>query len=147
NPMIPPRVSVDVVRERIGQYADKKATAEERYAIYRDLIGFLPPRIEARINVTGALDPELLDLQERMRARAMYPKCFDVKTSQLVLFGMVLVERNDAAPLHGIAARRAGATWEEMQAVVSLAFLFRGLLAGQRGGGGLCNRAEGGGGR
>jgi len=71
--MIPPRVSVDVVRERIGHYADKKATAEERYAIYKELIGFLPPRIEARINVTGALDPELLDLQERMRARAASP--------------------------------------------------------------------------
>jgi len=57
--MIPPRVSVDIVRERIGTYADKEHTAEERYAIYKDLIGFLPPRIEARINVTGALDPEL----------------------------------------------------------------------------------------
>ena len=56
--MIPPRVNVDIVRERIGTYADKQHTAEERFAIYRELIGFLPPRIEARINVTGALDPE-----------------------------------------------------------------------------------------
>ena len=94
--MIPPRVSVDIVRERIGPYADKKASAEDRYAIYRDLIGFLPPRIEARINVTGALDPELLDLQEKMRARAMYPKCFDVKTSQLMLFGMLLPNHGGA---------------------------------------------------
>ena len=53
--------------------------------------------------MTGALDPELLDLQEQMRARAMYPKCFDVKTSQLMLFGMLLMDMNDAAPLHGIA--------------------------------------------
>ena len=106
--MIPPRVSVDIVRERIGAYADKAQTADQRYQIYKELIGFLPPRIEARINVTGALDPELLDLQERMRARAMYPKCFDVKTSQLMLFGMLLMDMNDAAPLHGIAARRAG---------------------------------------
>jgi 4-carboxymuconolactone decarboxylase len=120
--MIPPRVSVEVVRERIGTYADKEQTAEQRYDIYKELIGFLPPRIEARINVTGALDPQLLDLQEKMRAHAMYPKCFDVKTVQLMLFGMLLMDLNDAAPLHGIAARRAGATWEEMQAVVSLAF-------------------------
>ena len=111
-------------------------------AIYRELIGFLPPRIEARINVTGALDPELLDLQERMRARAMYPKCFDVKTAQLMLFGMLLMDMNDAAPLHGIAARRAGATWEEMQAVVSLAFLFRGLSAANRGAELLANIAK-----
>src|ERR1700682_1797351 len=131
--MIPPRVSVDVVRERIGAYADKEQSAEQRTAIYKELIGFVPPRIEARINVTGALDPKLLDLQERMRAHAMYPKCFDVKTAQLMLFGMLLMDMNDAAPLHGIAARRAGATWEEMQAVVSLAFLFRGLSGGHRG--------------
>src|SRR5262245_58565268 len=92
--MIPPRVSVDIVRERIGSYADKQQTAEERFAIYKDLIGFIPPRIEARINVTGALDPKLLDLQEQMRAHAMYPKCFDVKTSQLMLFGMLLMDMN-----------------------------------------------------
>jgi hypothetical protein len=33
------------------------------------LIGFLPPRIEARIKVTGALNPELLD--NRMAALGM----------------------------------------------------------------------------
>ena len=140
--MIPPRVSVEVVRERIGTYADKEQTAEQRYDIYKELIGFLPPRIEARINVTGALDPQLLDLQEKMRAHAMYPKCFDVKTVQLMLFGMLLMDLNDAAPLHGIAARRAGASWEEMQAVVSLAFLFRGLSAANRGAELLANIAK-----
>ena len=40
---------------------------------------------------------------------------------------------SDAAQLHAIAARRAGASWEEMQAVVSLCFLFRGLPAANRG--------------
>jgi 4-carboxymuconolactone decarboxylase len=140
--MIPPRVSVEVVRERIGTYADREQTAEQRYDIYKELIGFLPPRIEARINVTGALDPQLLDLQEKMRAHAMYPKCFDVKTVQLMLFGMLLMDLNDAAPLHGIAARRAGASWEEMQAVVSLAFLFRGLSAANRGAELLANIAK-----
>ena len=140
--MIPPRVSVEVVRERIGTYADREQTAEQRYDIYKELIGFLPPRIEARINVTGALDPRLLDLQEQMRAHAMYPKCFDVKTAQLMLFGMLMMDLNDAAPLHGIAARRAGATWEEMQAVVSLAFLFRGLSAANRGAEILANIAK-----
>lgn len=140
--MIPNRVNVDIVRERIGTYADTKQTAEARYDIYKELIGFLPPRIEARINVTGALDPELLDLQEKMRAHAMYPKCFDVKTSQLMLFGMLLMDLNSAAPLHGIAARRAGATWEEMQAVVSLCFLFRGLSAANQGAELLANIAK-----
>ena len=140
--MIPPRVSINAVREKIGPYADQQQSAEQRSEIYKELIGFVPPRIEARINVTGALDPALLDLQERMRAHAMYPKCFDVKTAQLMLFGMLLMDMNDAAPLHGIAARRAGATWEEMQAVVSLAFLFRGLSAANRGAELLANIAK-----
>jgi alkylhydroperoxidase/carboxymuconolactone decarboxylase family protein YurZ len=97
------------------------------------LIGFVPPRIEARLAVTGALDPTLLDLQEKMREHAMYPKCFDVKTAQLMLFGMLLMDMSDAAQLHAIAARNAGATWDEMQGVVSLCFLFRGLPAANRG--------------
>ncbi len=87
--MIPPRVNLDAVRQRIGAYADKRESAEARSAIYQQLVGFVPPRIEARINVTGALDPELLDMQEKMRAHAMFPKCFDVKTAQLMLFGML----------------------------------------------------------
>ena len=130
---LPPRIDTEVVRESIGVYADRTASIEERKAIYHDLLGFVPPRIEARIAVTGALDPKLLDLQEKLRGHAMYPKCFDVKTAQLMLFGMLLMDMSDAAQLHGIAARRAGATWEEMQAVVSLCFLFRGLPAANRG--------------
>jgi len=139
---LPPRIDAKAVRERIGAYADKVATIDERNAIYRDLIGFVPPRIEARMAVTGALDPSLLDLQERMREHAMYPKCFDVKTAQLMLFGMLLMDMSDAAQLHAIAARRAGASWEEMQAVVSLCFLFRGLPAANRGAEILANVAK-----
>ncbi len=140
--MLPNRIDKDVVEKKIGTYADPNATLDERNAIYRDLIGFVPPRIEARMAVTGALDPKLLDLQEQMRAHAMYPKCFDVKTAQLMLFGMLLMDMNDAAVLHGIAARRAGATWEEMQAVISLCFLFRGLSAANRGAELLANIAK-----
>ncbi|OVZ55630.1 carboxymuconolactone decarboxylase [Pigmentiphaga sp. NML080357] len=117
----------------MGSYADESQSIENRAEFYKDLVGFLPPRIEARFHVTGALDPEILRLQEEMRAHAMYPGCFDVKTAQLMLFGMLLMDLSDAAVLHGIAARKAGASWEEMQAVVSLCFLFRGLSAANRG--------------
>ncbi|ADW21774.1 carboxymuconolactone decarboxylase [Thermus scotoductus SA-01] len=100
---------------------------------YRELIGFVPPRIQARTDLLARLDPETLRMQEELRARLMYPKCFDVKTSQLMLFGMLLMDLSDAARLHAIAARRAGATYEELNAVVGLAFLFRGLPAANRG--------------
>jgi alkylhydroperoxidase/carboxymuconolactone decarboxylase family protein YurZ len=63
----------------------------------------------------------------------MYPEGVDQKTVQLLLFGMLLMDMNDAATTHGLAARRAGATWPELQAVVSLCYLFRGLPAANRG--------------
>lgn len=109
------------------------AELEEMRQRYVDLIGFVPPRIQARTDLLGRLDPELLAMEEAIRARAMYPACFDVKTAQLMLFGMLLVQLADAAHLHARAALRAGATWEELSAVVNLAFLFRGLSAANRG--------------
>lgn len=140
--MLPKRIDRDIVDKKIGRYADDKISMEERLSIYKELIGFVPPRIEARMAVSGALDPEIVELQEAMRKHAMYPKCFDVKTSQLMLFGMLLMDLSDAAILHGIAARRADATWEEMQAVVNLVFLFRGLSAANRGAEVLANIAQ-----
>ncbi len=140
--MLPPRIDTKAVQAAMGAYADKKETLEQRAAIYQELIGFVPPRIEARLNVTGALDPEMVDLQERMREHGMYPKCFDTKTAQMMLFGMLLMDMSDAAQLHAIAARRAGASWEEMQAVINLCFLFRGLPAANRGAEILANVAK-----
>lgn len=138
--MTPP--DEDVIESAIGPYADQAQPLEERRAFYEDLLGFVPPRIRARLAVTGALDPELLAMQEALRAHAMYPSCFDTKTAQLMLFGMLLMDLSDAALLHAIAARRAGASWEELQAVVSLCFLFRGLSAANRGAEILANIAQ-----
>ena len=41
---LPPRIDAKAVRERVGPYADTVASLDERTAIYRDLIGFVPPR-------------------------------------------------------------------------------------------------------
>ncbi len=112
-------------------------------APYAELIGFVPPRIMARTELGARLDPELLRLEEAVRLRAMYPACFDTKTAQLMLFGILLALMGDAARLHAIAARRAGASWEELHAVVGLAFLFRGLPAANLGAEILLKLAEG----
>jgi len=100
---------------------------------YVELLGFVPPRIQARTDLLARVDPELLAMQEDLRRHCMYPACFDVKTAQLMLFGMLLMNLQDAARLHGLAAYRAGATVEELSAVVNLAFLFRGLSAANLG--------------
>jgi len=128
--MTSPRSSAVAAAQRsIGIEVDPQQL-ERRAERYLDLVGIVPPRIEARLNITGALDPEMLDLQERIRGHGMYPKSFDVKTAQLMLFGMLLMDPSDAATLHALAARRGGATWHELQDVVSLCFLSRRLPGG-----------------
>ncbi len=109
------------------------AELEEIRQRYVELIGFVPPRIQARTDLLARLDPEFLSMQETIRKYAMYPQSFDTKTAQLMLFGMLLVLLSDAAHLHARAARRSGASWEELSAVVNLAFLFRGLPAANLG--------------
>ena len=119
-PSLPPRQISDEQVEMYRQF-------------YEELIGFVPPRIQARTDFLARVDPELLAKQEEIRRYCMYPEVFDVKTTQLMLFGMLLMTLSDAARLHGLAAYRAGATFEELSAVVGLAFLFRGLPAANLG--------------
>lgn len=126
---MPDHVSSTVLPPR--QIPDEKVEAYRE--VYVELLGFVPPRIQARTDLLARLDPELLAMQEALRRHCMYPTCFDTKTAQLMLFGMLLVHLQDAARLHAIAAYRAGATLEELSAVVNLAFLFRGLSAANLG--------------
>jgi alkylhydroperoxidase/carboxymuconolactone decarboxylase family protein YurZ len=106
---------------------------EEYRGAYIELLGFVPPRIQARTDLLARMDPELLAMQEELRRRCMYPDCFDTKISQLMLFAILLTNLQDAAKLHALAAYRAGATFEELSAVVNLVFLFRGLSAANLG--------------
>jgi 4-carboxymuconolactone decarboxylase len=113
--------------------ADKPQSIEEFRATYEELVGFVPPRVAARFDVLTHTDPELLLAQERLRNLAMNPAALDQKTVQLILFGILHAKLSDAAKLHGLAALRAGATWEELRAVIDLAFLFTGFSAANRG--------------
>jgi 4-carboxymuconolactone decarboxylase len=88
---------------------------------YAELFGTLPPLPAARFTFSGEVNPEFLRHTERLRAHAFYSDVFDVKTTHLILFGMLLVEHNAAAQVHALAARRAGASWQELHKVVELA--------------------------
>ena len=97
--------------------------------IYEELIGFTPPRIKHRIRAGLECDPELLDMVEALRSKAMYPDTMDVKTVQMILFGILLSHVSPASEFHGRAAKQAGASKKELHDVAGLAFLFRGLPA------------------
>ena len=89
---------------------------------YADLFGTLPALPAGRFAFSGDMNPEFLRTAEELRAQAFYNKSFDMKTTQLILFGMLLVEHNQiAAQQHALAVRRAGASWEELHTVIELA--------------------------
>ena len=93
---------------------------------YVKLFGFLPPLPAARFEFSGEVNAEFLRRAEQLREHAFYSDVFDVKTTNLMLFGMLLVEHNQAAQMHALAARRAGAT-----------------VGGAAQGGGACRRDAG----
>jgi alkylhydroperoxidase/carboxymuconolactone decarboxylase family protein YurZ len=105
------RVATDDLPDDLKKFRDS----------YVELFGALPQLPAARFAFSGETDPEALRLIERLRAHAFYSDVFDVKTTNLMLFGMLLVEHHPAAQMHALAARRAGASWQELHKVVELA--------------------------
>lgn len=82
---------------------------------YAELFGFVPPLPAAKFEFSADIDPEALLLAEQLRTHAFYPDVFDAKTTQLMLFGMLLALGVGAARFHALATRQAGANWEELQ--------------------------------
>jgi 4-carboxymuconolactone decarboxylase len=104
---------------------EKKETAPQSRQVSRHIckaVGTLPPLPAARFEFSGEVNPEFLHLSEKMRAHSFYSDVIDGKTTQLILFGMLLVEHNPiGAQAHANAARRLGASWKELHKVVELA--------------------------
>lgn len=88
---------------------------------YKEMFGEVPPLPTAKFAFSGEIDPAALRLAEQFRAHAFSNTVFDAKATQLLLFGMLLATGSPAAHHHAHAARRAGASWEELHQVVELA--------------------------
>ena len=102
---------------------------------YVEMFGVLPPLPAARFAFSGEVNPEFLRLSEQLRAQAFYNDVLDAKTTQLILFGMLLAEHNPVgAQAHAAAARRAGASWEELHTVMQLAAATGALWPANNGG-------------
>ncbi len=96
---------------------------------YKHILGFVPDRIHSRIALGIQTAPEMTEGIEHLRAQLLEPQALDLKTSQLMAFGMLLMNLSQAAENHAVAALRAGATVQELQAVAGIAFVFRGIPA------------------
>ncbi len=80
-----------------------EAQVREDRDYYIGLPGFVLPPIK-RALICSRADPELLAMQEQLRCHCMYPKAFDVKTTPLVLFGMLRMGSQDTVKLPAMAA-------------------------------------------
>lgn len=96
---------------------------------YKHILGFVPERIHSRITLGIETAAEMTEGIEKLRAQLLEPEALDLKTSQLMAFGMLLMNLSQAAENHAVAALRAGATVEELQATAGIAFVFRGIPA------------------
>src|SRR3979411_907911 len=120
--------------------ADKKDLPQDLpddLAAFRDsyvaLFGALPALPSARFEFSGETDPQALRLIEQLRAHAFHSAALHIKTPNLLLSGMLLVEHHPAAQMHALAARRAGASWLELHKVVELASATRALAPANHG--------------
>jgi alkylhydroperoxidase/carboxymuconolactone decarboxylase family protein YurZ len=102
---------------------------------YVEMFGTLPALPAARFEFSGEINPEFLRVSEQLRKGAFYSDVLDMKTTQLILFGMLLAEHNPVgAGAHAAAARKAGASWEELHTVMQLAAATGALWAANNGG-------------
>ena len=101
---------------------------------YAQMFGEVPPLPKAKFEFSSDIDPEALLLVEKLRAHAFYNDVFEMKTTQLMLFAMLLVEGSGAAKFHALAARQSGATWKELHKVMELATAVSALGAANKGG-------------
>ena len=122
---------IEELRERLAQLPLLGPSAAGAESVYRELIGFVPPCSNARNGAT--LEQRLCGLHEQMRIRELTPASTQTKTVHLMLLAMLLNEHGTNAVAQGIAARRAGASWDELRGVVRLVFLLHGLPGANRG--------------
>lgn len=93
---------------------------------YLDMLGFVPPKVAARLADMSVQEPEMLRAQEAARAIALETPHLDRVTVQLILVAVLGVQLRDATALHVAAALRAGATEAQVRAALALAYVFGG---------------------
>lgn len=99
---------------------------------YREMFGFVPGFVEARQAEQGALHPEFVDALEQMRLVAFQNPALDDATKQLIAFAVLVSHIRPAAVNHAVGARRAGASWEQINAAAEIATTLGALGPGNR---------------
>lgn len=101
---------------------------------YVDPFGEMPPIPKDRLETGAVLAPDLNLAAEEARKSALFSDVFDEKTAQLFVVAIMAGSGSAGLPWHVRAARRYGATWDELYKVVEIASFFKGFGALQDGG-------------
>jgi 4-carboxymuconolactone decarboxylase len=125
------RFRIDELRQRLAQMPPESRTAEQRDAVYRELIGIVPPLL--REPDQQSLPLPLRGLHQQMHATGSLPQAMETRAAHLTLLAMMLMNHGTGALMQAVAARRAGASWDDLHHLVDLAFLLFGLPAVDRG--------------
>lgn len=101
---------------------------------YIEPFGEMPPIPKDRLERGATLAPDLTLAAEEARKSALFSGIFDEKTAQLFVIAIMAGSGSPGLPWHIRAARRYGASWDELYKVVEIAYFFKGFGALQEGG-------------
>ncbi len=101
---------------------------------YVESFGEFPPLPSQRMALGAEIAPEFTQVAEEFRAQALYSDVLDKKTSQLLAFCLLVSRASAGSYWHAKAARKYGATWQELHKVMEIAALMTGVGAMNEGG-------------
>lgn len=111
--------------------AEIEAYAEPYYVAP---FGTMPPIPGERLETGAEIAPAYTLACEEARKSALFSDVFDDKTAQLFAVAIMAGTGSPGLIWHVRAARRYGATWEELYKAVEIAGFFKGFMATQEGG-------------
>lgn len=100
--------------------ANENPTLDDYRSSYLELFGEMPEVPGKRFDDLAEISPDFVAAFERLRAVGFYSDVFDVRTTQLIAFAHLLRAGHFAAYWHARAARRAGASWQELVKVIEI---------------------------
>ncbi len=101
---------------------------------YIDAFGSMPPVPAERLALSDNPGKDFTLQMEEARASALFGEGLDNKTSQLLAFALLSGSGSPGGIWHARAARRYGATFEELYRTLEITVFFKGVRALNDGG-------------
>lgn len=117
-------------------------TLEDYKQTYIDLFGEMPPLPAGKFDFAEAVDPSFLLLAEEVRYQTFFSKVVEPKVIQLVCFALLLQQGSQAAQHHAVAARKLGASWDELWLMCKIASTVCGGLGPLNQGGAMLHKVK-----